>query len=436
MATQLPSPASAAPRAPASLWRHGDFLKLWAGQSISMVGTLVSGFALPLIAVLLLGANAAQVALLSGLGTAPRLAVGLVAGVWVDRLRRRPILIAADAGRALVLASVPAAALLHRLGMGQLYAVALLTSLLGVFFDVAYPAYLPSLVGRERLAEGNSKLEASAAVAEVAGFGLAGVLVQALTAPIAVLVDALSYVVSAVSLALIRAPEPEAWRAGRLERDGETRARAGMWAELTDGLRFVARDGVRRALVGSNGVATLFGNIIGTVILLFLVRDLHLAPVWLGFIFAAGGVSAFAGAVLALPVMRAWGHGRAMVVMLFVTCAATIAIPLAGGPLWLVVALLVGAQLTDGTRTIYLIGQQTILQSDTPDGMQGRLHATLHVVEACATAGGIALGGVLGVTIGYRGALFVACAGQMLAWAWVACSPIRKVRGMPPAGEG
>jgi MFS family permease len=425
MAIQVPSSVPSAQQASPSLWRHRDFLMLWAGQSISLIGTGVSGFALTLVAVLVLRANAAQIALLSGLAVAPRILLGLAAGVWVDRLRRRTILIAADLGRALVLLSVPAAALLHRLTLCQLDAVALLTGLLGICFDVAYPAYLPSLIGRERLAEGNSKLEASAAFAEAAGLGLAGILVQALTAPLAVLVDVCSYLGSAISLALIRTTErrPETPPARR-----EAVRRPSAWVALGEGLRTVASDGVLRALVGVYGIENLFGNIIGTVITLFLVRQLHVPPLWVGLIYGTGGVSAFVGAVLAPRATRRAGYGPTMVATLLAICISAFLMPLAGGPLWLVVALAVGAQLTDGARTIYMICQQTILQSTTPDPLRGRVQATLYVVEGCAIAGGIALGGLLGVTIGYQGALFVACFGRLVAWLWLVCSPIRKLR--------
>ena len=172
------------------LWRRPDFLKLWAGQTVSQAGSLVTGFALPLAAILALHASPAQVALLSAAGIAPGLALGLVAGVWVDRVRRRPLLVLADLGRSLVVGSVPMAALLGWLRIEQLYAVALASSALSVLFDVAYPAFLPSLVRPEELVEANSKLEASGAVAEAAGFSAAGALVQALTAPLALAVDA------------------------------------------------------------------------------------------------------------------------------------------------------------------------------------------------------------------------------------------------------
>ncbi len=192
------------------LWQRPDFLKLWAGQTVSLFGSLLTQFALPLLAVLLLDAGAGQVALLASAEVAPGLLLGFFAGVWVDRLRRRPLLIAADIGRALALVSIPIAAAMHTLRIEQLYLVAALVSVCGVFFDVAYPSYLPTLLRREELVEGNSKLAASEAMAEVSGWGIAGVLVQVAGAPLAILVDALTFVISAVSIMAIRAREARA----------------------------------------------------------------------------------------------------------------------------------------------------------------------------------------------------------------------------------
>ncbi|HEX5547701.1 MAG TPA: MFS transporter, partial [Ktedonobacterales bacterium] len=206
MSVRLPSRLDP-PDAPTSLWRHPDFLKLWAGQSVSLFGSLLTQFALPLLAALMLGAGAGQMALLAAAEVAPGLLLGFVAGVWVDRLRRRPLLIAADMGRALALASIPLAAVLGALRIEQLYVVAVLVSICTVFFDVAYPSFLPSLLRREELVEGNSKLAASESLAEVSGWSIAGVLVQVAGAPLAILVDAATFVASAVSLVSIRTKE-------------------------------------------------------------------------------------------------------------------------------------------------------------------------------------------------------------------------------------
>src|SRR5689334_4573513 len=190
------------------LWRHADFMKLWSGETISLFGSQVTALALPLTAVLVLKASPAEMGILGAVEFAPFLLLSLFAGVWVDRLRRRPIMILADLGRALLVFSIPAMFWLGQLRMEYLYLVGLLTGVLTVFFDVAYQSYLPSLVEREQLVEGNSKLEVSRSVAQIAGPGLAGALVQTISAPVAMLVDGLSFLASTFFLGLIRKPEP------------------------------------------------------------------------------------------------------------------------------------------------------------------------------------------------------------------------------------
>src|SRR5262249_23335746 len=199
--------AAARPRF-GGLWSHHDFMRLWAGQTVSQLGSTVTREALPYTAILALGATPIQMGLLGAAGAAPLLLLGLLAGVWVDRLRRRPVMIAADLGRAVLLLSVPGAYLLGLLRIEQLYVVAALVGVLSVFFDVAYQAFLPSLVQREQIFEGNSKLGMSGSVAEIAGPPLGGTLVQLVGGPVTILLDALSFVFSARSLLRIRAPEP------------------------------------------------------------------------------------------------------------------------------------------------------------------------------------------------------------------------------------
>src|SRR5437867_8121574 len=234
------------------LWQHPDFLKLWAGQTVSLLGSSVTGLALPLAAVLVLNATPAQMGIMRAAQYLPFLLLGLFAGVWVDRLRRRPVLILADAGRALLVGSIPVAALLGVLRIDVLYVVALLVGVLTVFFDVAYLAYVPSLVPRDSLTEGNSKLEVSRSFAGMAGPALAGALVQLVTAPVALVVDAASFLVSAASLSLIRTPEPKpaALAHGR-----------SIWRDAGEGLRIVGGHPVLRTLAGQLATMQLAGGI-------------------------------------------------------------------------------------------------------------------------------------------------------------------------------
>jgi MFS family permease len=420
MSVRLPSREDT-PDAPTSLWRHPDFLKLWAGQSVSLFGSLLTQFALPLLAALMLGAGAGQMALLAAAEVAPGLLLGFFAGVWVDRLRRRPLLIAADIGRALALASIPVAAALGALRIEQLYVVAVLVSVCGVFFDVAYPSFLPTLLRRKELVEGNSKLAASESLAEVSGWSIAGVLVQIAGAPLAILVDAATFVVSAVSLLAIRTKESPPI----VEHPTQRRSMA---REVAHGLRFVAADPVRRALAAAGAVDTLFGNALGALITLYLVRDLRLEPVVIGVVYAVGGVSAFAGAFLAPWLARRWSVGRMLFAGMLIYDLGALTVPLASGPAALAVAVLIVGQCLDAAYTIYSVTRLSHFQRTTPDRMQGRLHATLRVIEGCATVVGLALGGILGQMLGVRATLFIVCAGKLLGPALLACAPVRRLQ--------
>lgn len=410
------------------LWRHDDFLKLWSGQTISVFGSLVGGFALQLVAILVLNANAFQVALLGAARLVPGLLVGALAGVWVDRLRRRPIMIAADLGRTILLGSIPLAAILGVLRIEQLYVVALLVSVLTVFFDVAYQAYLPSLVDRDDLVEGNSKLQASSSIAEVAGFGLAGVLVEALTAPIAILVDALSFLVSAVSLAAIRSPEP----ALTIQRE-----RQGTWREIEEGLRIVLRSATVRAIAGTVATRNFFGGFVGALIVLFLTRDLLVDPAVMGVVFGLGGISSFLGALVAERVTKGWDLGPTLLGTVLISGGATFFIPLAGGPFPLVLFCL-GAQqlLGDWAATVHDIDRVSLLQAITPGLLQGRMHASMRLVEWGANLAGLLLGGALGDAIGLRPTLLLAATGLTLSALWLYFSPVRGLRGqLAPLSE-
>ena len=402
------------------LWGHPDFLKLWAGQTISVFGSMVTAFALPVTAILLLEATPLDITLLGAAEIAPGLLVSLFAGAWVDRLRRRPVLIVADVCRALLLGSIPAAALLGVLRIELLYVVALLVSVCAVFFDVAYLSYLPTLVRRGNLLEGNSKLQASASAAEVAGFGLGGALVQALTAPIAILVDAISFLVSAFSVAIIRRPEvPPA----------QSKGHQGTVRDIGLGIRFVQGERILWAGLGASATFNMFRSMVGVVIMLYLVRRLGMSPLILGQLFAVGGISAFLGAVLAGRLTRRWGVGPVMTGSLVLGGLATLLVPLAGGPMGAVlVALGVSQLLGDGAATIYEINQVSLVQAKASKAMQGRVNASKRFADWAARLLGLLAGGLMGQAIGLRPTLFVAAAGGLLSVAWLLFSPVRRLR--------
>lgn len=406
----------------AGLWRHPDFLKLWGGQTVSVFGSLVTKVVLPLVAVLTLDASQSQVALLYIADATPALALGLAAGALADRVRRRPLLIAADVGRALALLAVPLAAALGGLSLGMLYGVTVVTSSLTVLFDIAYPAYLASLVGGERLLEGNAKLGASQSVAEVAGFGAAGALAQALTAPVAVLVDAATYVVSVVSLALIRAPEPH-------PRAVAERPRLAQLArEVAEGLRLTWRDPARRAIAGAGAINSLCGSLLETALVIFILRDLKLSPALMGLSFGVGGIAAFVGAVMVERVTAQLGLARALRWSAWVSRGLGLLIPLAGGPAWLAFALITIPQLGDAAYTIYDISAATTLQLVTPSGALGRVIASGNTLRSVGSLLGLALGATAGAALGPRGTLALAMIGMLSGPLLLSFTPIRDGR--------
>ncbi|MBA2363337.1 MAG: MFS transporter [Chloroflexia bacterium] len=418
------------------LWRNSDFLKLWAGQTVSVFGSLITGFALPLVAILTLQASPFQVALLGVAELAPGMLFGLFAGAWVDRLRRKPLMILADLGRAALLCSVPTAYAFDALGIAQLYVVGLLVSVLNVLFDVSYVSYLPSLVGRDSLIEGNSKLETTNSVAEVAGFGLAGILVQIFTAPWAILVDALTFLVSAASLSLIRAPEPPAG-AVLIPEGGSTPLGAEpprrVLREIAEGLRLVGNDRILRALAGATATTDFFAHIFVAVLLLFLTNDLGLEPAVFGLVFAVGGLSAFFGALFVERVTTRWGVGRTMLGSLTISVSSAFFIPLAFGPPPLAAGMLATAQAFDGTGMAYEINKVSLIQAITPPRMLGRVNASMRVMQQLAMLLGLLVGGALGQWIGLRQTVFVGVLGMLLALPWLYFSPIRSLREHPPA---
>lgn len=401
-----------------------DFLKLWAGQTVSAFGSRITRDGVPLTAVLVLGASPAQMGLLAAIGAAPVLLVGLLAGVWVDRHRRRPVLIAADLGRAALLLSIPVAALLGRLSLAQLAAVSSLTGLLSVVFDLAYVAYLPGLVGRDSLVEGNSKLAVSESVAEIAGPGLTGVLVQLVTAPIAIFGDALSFLISAAAVALIRGTESLPAAPG---------GRARLRDELREGLRAVLDQPVLRALALSAGAFSFFGNIIGALYALYALRQLGMGPATLGLTIAAGGAGNLAGAIVAGHGLRRWGPGGALISAAGVMAVATLLIPLAGWAPFVALPLMLASQLAgDAARALYGVNERSLRQAITPDRLLGRTGAAVNLLAAGVGPLGALAGGLVAGLIGVRPTLALAALGPLLAGIALLASPVRMARELPP----
>lgn len=409
-----------------ALWRHADFLKLWAGQTVSQFGSQVTVLALPLTAALTLHANAANMGFLAAASTAPFLVFGLFAGVWVDRLRRRPILILADIARFALLALIPVLALLGALTLVDLYVIAFLVGILTLFFEVAYQSFLPAVVGRAQLVDGNSKLETTRSAAQIAGPGTAGALVQFVTAPVAIAVDAASFLVSVLFLGLIRTPEPSPAR---------TMVRRRVWAEINEGLRAVLDDPILRATMGSAGTVNMFGSLLFAVFVLYALR-LGIGAGLLGVIFAVGNLGYLGGAFLTQPITRRFGVGPTISAGLIVLTFCGLLVPLAGGPLAVSVPCLMAAQFARGFGgTLFNINNVSLRQAITPDHLLGRINATSRFVSTGALTIGSLAGGTLGTVFGLRPTLVIGAVGGLFSVVWVLCSPVRSLREPPMSIE-
>jgi MFS family permease len=354
--------------------------------------------------------------------------LGLQAGVAVDRMRRRPILIATDLLRAASLASIPVAFALNVLTLWQLYAVVFLNGCLTVFFDVAYQSYLPSIVGRTQLVEGNSRLELTRTASQRLGPGVAGVLITLVSAPFAVLADALSYLVSAVFLGAIRRTEPPVAR----PEDGGGPRRS-MRADIVVGLRYVGRHELLAPIAASNGISYLFGNIADAILILFLVTERGFSPAQIGLAFSLGSIGIIGGALITTPLTRALGVGRTLLVASVGSCLS-----------WLPVAFAPDELLFAGlTTTIVALGlfgmpwsinTMSLRQAVTPTAMQGRTTATMRFVSWTAIPVGATLGGILGSLIGLHAAIVVGAVGCVLEVVPVAFSKLRHLRELPVSG--
>ncbi len=390
-----------------NLWRQSDFVKLWAGQSISLLGSAVTLLALPSVAILTLGAKPLQVGLLQAVEFAAFPVLGLPAGVWVDRLPRRMVMIVADVGRMLALASVPLAWLAHTLTLTQLYVVALFVGVLTVFFDVAYQAYLPVLVERSSLVEGNTKLEISRSGAEIAGSAVGGGLIQALGAPLAVFVDAISFAASVLGLALIR--KPELWRASAPAQK--------FWQALRSGVSVVFGNQVLRSVAGCTATSNLGSGILSAVFLLFAYRQLHLAPALVGGLLAFGNLG-IVGAFFAGGLARRYGLGRILVVSTLASGLATLAI--AAAAWWLpALVLLVSLLVSSFARPVYNVNQVSLRQAITPDELQGRMNATMRTIVWGTLPVGSLLGGFLGNEIGLVATIMVGGLVSISSAGWI-----------------
>ncbi|HYE89929.1 MAG TPA: MFS transporter [Terriglobales bacterium] len=404
------------------LWHDREFLKYWTASAISDVGSQITALALPLIGALTLGASAWEMGVLTAAGSLPIVVCGLFAGVVVDRLRRRPVLIVADVARAALLLTIPLASFLGALRIELLFAVAFLVGALSVMFDIAHLAFLPSLVAREHLVDGNSKLEVTAASAQVVGPGLGGALIGVVGAAFAVTLDAASFLVSAWLIRRTRASEaPRA--AG---------TRTGIWQEIHEGLRAVFAQPILRALMACSATLNLFGKMFLAVYVLYMTRELGLGAMGVGFVLATGGLGSLAGAIVGAPACRRFGFGPVLIVSALMFGLTGLLVPLAVVFPRAAVALVIGAEFFQWMSIlVYYVATISVRQAMTPDRLQGRVNATIRVIAGGMLPIGALLGGALGGVIGLPLTLVVAEIGSCLGVLWLVASPVRAVHALP-----
>lgn len=404
------------------LRRNRDFVRLWIGQSISQLGSQITLLALPLVAIRTLRAGPFEVGLLAAAETLPFLLIGLPAGVWVDRWRRRPILVATDIARAGILATVPLAYAADALTMAHLYAVALLVGGCTVFFDVAYQAYLPAVVDREQLLEGNARLTLSYSGAQVVGPGIAGVLVQLVKAPLAIAADSLSFVCSALFIGAIRTDEATP----ALDDDSRPTMRRG----IAEGLGYVFRHPLLSRIAVCTGLFNLFSAIGMAVFLLYAVRDLDIDPAVVGLIFSLGSIGFVLGSMAARRVARRLGVGPALVVSAAVSGISFVLVPLAPADA-AVPFFVVALALETGAIPVYNVTQVSLRQTITPARLQGRMTATMRFVVWGTMPLGSFVGGALGHAVGLRTTLWVSAVGLAGSVSPLLAGSILRLREMP-----
>ena len=406
-----------------SIWRNPTFLRVFSAATISIFGSLVTRTALPFAAILVLGAGPGEVAAIRAFEIVGGVAIGLVAGAWIDRLRRRPVMIAADLGQAVCLGTIPMAAIGGWLSIAQLIVVAFLTSILSTFHNIADNAYLPTVVDRDQLVSANSALSASGSVAEVSAFSIGGVLVQVLTAPIAIAIDAISFVISAVVLATIR--QPEARPAARAERRR-------IVAEIGDGLRPIGQSPILRTVILAGSGAHLLWGAFGAVYLVFATEGLGLEPATIGLIAAVGGISSLVGALIATRTSRRIGVGPSILLGLTLFTLGNLLIPLApAGSALLAIVFLVGQQLIgDLGATLEEITELSLLQAMVPNELLGRVNSAYDFLTHLALLVGTIGAGLIGEWFGLRQALLFGLVGGFAAVAFVWFSPLRTLRDL------
>lgn len=403
-----------------SLWHHLNFRRLWIGETVSQFGSAITAVALPLTAILVLKASTLEVGLLATFTSAAWLLVGLPSGAWVDRMRLDLVLVVNDLIRLIALGSVPVAYAFARLTIGQLYAVGLITSTSTVFFDVAYQAYLPQLVGPEALVSGNARLQAGESVAQVAAPALAGTLIELLTAPYAILVDAASFLWSAIWVGRIsvRSPKPARKADRHLAR------------EVIEGLRFVLSNRILRSIALCTSVSNLCSSMVAAVVYILMARNLHLPAGWIGVLNALPALGGIVGSLLAFRLARRFGQGPTIVVSAFLAIAPEFVLPFVQRN-WSLGLMVLASMVGWASVVVYNVTQVSFRQRLCPPELMGRMTATVRFLVWGTMPIGALIGGVLGSTIGVRTTILIAALIGLLAPITVALSPLRRMRELP-----
>lgn len=412
-------------KASPSLWKHRDFLLLWSGQTISDMGSAVTTLAIPLLAITLLHATAFEMGLLTASGTVAYLLVALPAGVLIDRVAKRRVMLVCDLAKGLVLATVPICSLVGGLSIGLLYAVTFISGCLAVFFEIAYQSFVPVLLDRDRLVDGNSKIGTTNSFATVVGPTLAGSLVALLGgAARAIVVDCFSFGVSVVSLAAIRRREPAA--AAR----GGGKSIAGMRADIAAGFGYVVRHPVLRRIVLCTAMSNLFNSMSSAILVLFMATDLAARSATIGLVMGLGSVGGIVGGLIGRPLARTFGSARMLWLGKLSLGGITLLVPLAqrGAGVFLISAGVFAAAVS---AVVYNVSQVSYRQAMCPPDMLGRMNASVRWIIRGVMPIGALLGGALATGIGLRATLLVSFLGSWLAVLWIVLSPMRGQREIP-----
>jgi MFS family permease len=405
------------------LWDHSDFLKLWTGQTISEIGSEVSQLAIPWLAAVGLHASPLQFSLLGVLGFLPFIIFALPAGVWVDRLRRRTILIVGDGARAVLLALIPILWATGLLELWHLLVVQFVIGIFTVFFDVAYQSYLPALVERDQLVDGNSKLQLTVSIARVAGPSASGGLIAAITAPYAIVADAVSFVISTLFMLSMKHRENVVVRHADAPRPK-------MWPEVKEGLRWVVGHPWLRAIAACTSTSNFFSSLLFSVFILYATRTLHLSSAEVGVVFAVGSAGSIAGALFANRLQLRLGVGRAILYPVIVSSLGGLLYPLAPTSAALPF-FIVGNVMFGFGAVAYNITQVSLRQAITPERLQGRMNAAMRWIVWGTIPLGTLAGGAVATRWGLHASLWVGAVGEAVSFLPIALTSVRKIGKMP-----